>query len=128
MMVRYLPDGSSVWDAAWFRVAMLPDCVVVTAAGEVDMNTAAGLDRALRFAENAWPHVVIDLSLVTFLDSTALGVLLGARARLTAARGTLALVKPPDLARRLLASTLLQQSFQVHDNLGEAIDALHGVP
>jgi anti-anti-sigma factor len=120
-----LRDGTTHWHRAWFRVAQLNDCAVVTAGGELDVDSAVGLDDALRSAGSSALDVVIDLSLVTFVDSSALGVLLTARARVEQRGGSVALVRPPDLARRLLASTLLQQAFPVHQTLGEAIDGAH---
>lgn len=120
-----LRDGTTRWRRAWFRVAHLSGCAVVTAGGELDVDSAVGLDQALNRASRSSVDVVIDLGLVTFVDSSALGVLLAARARAQQEGGTVALVRPPDLARRLLASTLLQQVFPVHQTLGEAIDAVH---
>jgi anti-sigma B factor antagonist len=118
-----LRDGASRWHRAWFRVARLNDCAVVSAGGELDVDSAVGLDDALKLAASSALDVLVDLSLVTFVDSSALGVLLGARARANQMGGTVALVRPPDLARRLLAGTVLQQAFPVHQTLGEAIDA-----
>lgn len=119
------PCGStSRWHRAWFRVALLNDCAVVSTGGELDVDSAVGLDDALDFAARCARDVVIDMSRVTFVDSSALGVLLSARSRARESGGSLALVRPPELARRLLASTLLQTAFAVHETLGESIDAV----
>ncbi|MBW8076686.1 MAG: anti-sigma factor antagonist, partial [Gallionella sp.] len=58
------------------------DSTVVAVRGEVDVATAPGLRQHLFgvIDESAYP-VVLDLSGVTFIDSTALGVLIGANER-----------------------------------------------
>ena len=113
--------GGSDWDNAWFRVAPQTNCVVVSAGGEVDLHNAAGLDRALKASGEHSPCVVVDLTAVTFVDSTALGVLIGARRRAQQNGGQVMLVHPPSLVRRLLAGTQLQQSFAVFESLEDAL-------
>jgi anti-sigma B factor antagonist len=113
--------GGSDWDSAWFRVDPRSNCVVVIAGGEVDMHSSVGLDRALKTATLFSPCVIVDLSAVTFVDSTALGVLIGARRRAQSEGGRVILVHPPSLVRRLLAGTQLQQSFAVFETLDDAL-------
>jgi anti-anti-sigma factor len=52
--------------------------VTVTIAGEIDLYTASELERAL---EQDASEFVVDLLDCDFIDSTALGVLVAARAR-----------------------------------------------
>src|SRR4051812_18662773 len=61
---------------------------VVVPVGEIDAGTAPLLRSSLldQFASGA-SDVVVDLSLVDFLDSTGLGVLLGAKRRAKLVRG-----------------------------------------
>jgi anti-sigma B factor antagonist len=114
----------SDWPNAWFRVDPRPNCVVVVAGGEIDLHSAVGLDRALKTATTSSPCLVIDLHDVTFVDSTALGVLIGARRRAQSAGGQVILVHPPTLVKRLLTGTQLQQSFAVFDTLDEALTTI----
>lgn len=51
---------------------------VVSVAGELDMYTAPEFERALELNGSANGRLVIDLSACTFIDSTALGILLRA--------------------------------------------------
>lgn len=63
---------------------------VVRPAGEVDFSTAAHLRKALGDTLSEGHHdVVVDLSEVEFMDSTGLGVLVGAMRQANAAGGTL---------------------------------------
>jgi anti-sigma B factor antagonist len=55
------------------------DSVVVVVAGEIDLSTADQLDAAIRQAEaTETDRIVVDLSAMSFVDSTGLGVLLEA--------------------------------------------------
>ena len=61
--------------------------------GELDMNAAPDLRAAIEAAIDAGAtRVVVDLSEVTFIDSTAIGVLLAARERLRRSGGSLDVV------------------------------------
>src|SRR3712207_8345966 len=66
---------------------------VVAVRGEIDLFTAPELKKTLADAiENGAKRVVVDLSETTFLDSTALGVLIGAVKRLRSRDGQLVIV------------------------------------
>jgi anti-sigma B factor antagonist len=55
------------------------DSVTVAVAGEIDLSTADQLDDAIREAERTETNrIVVDLSGLSFVDSTGLGVLLEA--------------------------------------------------
>ncbi len=67
-----------------FHAEVLPldDHVVVRLHGELDMATSPALDKALTAAfDGAGTAVVVDLANLTFMDSTGIAVLLGARQR-----------------------------------------------
>ncbi len=58
------------------------EVVVVTVTGEIDVATAPALrERLYAIIERGGSRVVVDLLAVTFIDSTALGVLIGALKR-----------------------------------------------
>ena len=61
--------------------------VIAAVTGDIDMSTVAGLrERLFRLADGGEP-LIVDLNQVAFIDSTGLGVLIGA-ARRAAAHGT----------------------------------------
>src|SRR6478672_5377018 len=65
-------------------------CTVVRVAGELDIYTAPGLGEAVSgLIREGTYDLVIDLTRVEFLDSTGLGVLVGALKNLEARKGSL---------------------------------------
>ena len=66
-------------------------------------------------------RVVIDLSAVEFIDSTALGVLIEARSKL--GRGGLVLAAPQLGTRRTLEVSGLDRHLPVHDTVEAALTA-----
>jgi len=55
---------------------LVNDCVVVRALGDIDIANAAEFEETIRLAGGAdAPVLVIDLSEVSFIDSSGLGVL-----------------------------------------------------
>lgn len=70
--------------------------------GEIDMATCERLRAAIEPHLGPRQTVILDLSGVTFMDSSCLGVFTEARTTLTADGGSLILRNPSDAARRLL--------------------------
>jgi anti-sigma B factor antagonist len=101
------------------------DAGVVRVTGEVDMYTAPQLKQALLgLIDGGARRVVVDLSAVTFIDSTALGVLIGGVRRLHAADGAMALVVTSRPVERVLSITGLDRVFSIHTTLADAVAAL----
>jgi anti-sigma B factor antagonist len=97
---------------------------VVALGGEVDLYTAPELKAALLPLIASGPsRVVVDMTEATFVDSTALGVLLGAVKRLRPLGGDLVIVCSNPNIRRILSITLLDRAFAIYDSLAEALAA-----
>lgn len=98
---------------------------VVSVSGEVDMYTAPQLKQCLLDLIDAGARkIVVDLSAVSFIDSTALGVLIGGVRRLHAAGGAMALVVTSRSVERVLSITGLDRVFSIRATLDEALTAL----
>lgn len=96
---------------------------VVRLAGELDLYNAHAVREALIAAcEEAPDRLVVDLSGVNFIDSTALGVLIEARTRMENRRGFL-LAAPGLETRRALEISGLDKHFTVHESLSDALSA-----
>lgn len=96
---------------------------VVTARGEVDVSTAPALRAELMSIPEDTARVVVDLSEVTFLDSTGLGVLIAAMKRLrdNETGGQLHLVVTRPHIQKVLEVTGLNAIFTVHATVAEAV-------
>jgi anti-sigma B factor antagonist len=96
---------------------------VVRLAGELDLYNAEDVRRALFEACADGPErIVVDLSDVDFIDSTALGVLIEARTKLENRQAFL-LAAPGIETKRALQISGLDRHFTVHDTVPEAISA-----
>ena len=82
---------------------------MVTPAGELDLAVQSDFIGAYRhaIAQQAEPRIVVDLSRVTFMDSTALGTLVAAAKKVTARGGTLSVVGASDRIASLFHVTKL---------------------
>jgi anti-anti-sigma factor len=89
------------------------DEVVVHVEGEVDMAAMELLRDSVEPYLAPQQTIVMDLSQVTFADSTLIKVLVRARGELTAAGGSLLLRNPSENARRLL--TFGELESLIHD-------------
>jgi len=97
--------------------------VVLSLAGELDLYNAEEVRAALLDACAGEPRaLVVDLEEVRFIDSTALGVLIEARSRMTDRSG-FRLAAPGLETRRALEVSGLDRHFLVHDTVAEALEA-----
>jgi anti-anti-sigma factor len=97
----------------------------IAVAGELDMETAPQLSEEVELA--VWNTVgafVLDLSGVSFLDSSGLHALLRARAYLAREDRSLVLVCPPGPPRRVLDLASVLDTFVVYPSAEAAADAL----
>ena len=102
---------------------------VVAVRGEIDLFTAPELKKMLADAiENGATRVVVDLSETTFLDSTALGVLIGAVKRLRSRDGQLVIVNTGTNIAKTFEVTCLDQIFTILDTRDAAVEALDATP
>jgi anti-sigma B factor antagonist len=89
---------------------------VIGVTGEIDMYTAPKLRDALRqVLDEGRTRVAIDLNATDFCDSTGLGVLIGARRRLSDAGGSLVVVCANPPIRKLLDLTGLDKVLDVRE-------------
>ena len=102
---------------------------VVAVRGEIDLFTAPELKSALGEAlESGHTRIVVDLTNTSFLDSTALGVLIGAVKRLRSRDGVLTIVNTDPNIAKTFEITGLDQIFTISASRAEAIAALDGDP
>ncbi|GGS38580.1 MULTISPECIES: STAS domain-containing protein [Actinokineospora] len=89
------------------------DPIVISVSGEVDLATAADLERTLSetMAGSSAATIEVDLSQVEFMDSAGLRVLVAARKQAEDAGRTLRLRAPHERVRRIIEITGLAPVF-----------------
>lgn len=88
------------------------DPPVVVAEGQIDSHTSPSLDEALE-AIDAGAFVSINLSGVTFVDSSGLRVIVRAHKRQAKGGGALTIVEPSEPVARLLDITGLTSELRI---------------
>ena len=99
---------------------------VVTVTGDVDVATCAALRDSLLqvIAGENFRGLVVNLAGVSFIDSTGIGVLVGAWRRTKATDGDLALASPSRQAQSVLDATGLTKVLSIYRREEEAVQAL----
>ena len=98
---------------------------VLSLRGEIDAATAPRLGtRLFGLADEGVKGVVVDLSDVTFMDSTGIGVLLNALSHFSTRDTKLVLVCPTDRVLRPLQITGVANHFSIFDSREQALGGL----
>lgn len=98
---------------------------VVAVTGEIDLFTAPEFKRALSEPiDEGIERVIVDLSDTTFIDSSSLGVLIGAQRKLKLNGGRLAVVCENDSIVKTFKITGLASVFTLVTSLDDARDAV----
>lgn len=106
---------------AVFAREVEPGVGVVTAEGELDLSTAPRLKWALLDAfEGGSARLVVDLSDVTFIDSTALGVLVSVN-RTPDLAAPLAIACPRENVRQVFEFSGTDAIFDIQPTLDDAL-------
>lgn len=99
---------------------LLGDRAVVSVSGEIDLETASQLgEHALDALRSVSPRIALDITDVTFIDSTGLKVLVTIERRAQLAGGSFVLVGATRAVLRILALTGLDQVFTLHGSIEE---------
>ena len=103
------------------------DSFVVAAGGELDMYTSELLREQLAdVIERGGQRLLVDLTGVAFMDSTALGVLVNAAQALRSSGGQLVVVADDPRVTRVFEITGLERVFRIEASLQEAVQRLVG--
>jgi anti-sigma B factor antagonist len=97
----------------------------VAVVGEADIYTAPELKQTLNAAiEAGATYVLVDLSAATFIDSTTLGILMGAVRRLRPIGGEVAIACADPNICRIFEITLLDRVFAIFPTADEGLEHL----
>jgi anti-anti-sigma factor len=104
------------------------DCVVVTVGGELDVVCSQRFDDCLTEASGGSDRVILDLSGVDFMDTTALAVIVGHWRRQVAAGGMLLLAGARYRYTKALWITGLADRLPMYADVDEALAAARPEP
>jgi anti-sigma B factor antagonist len=96
---------------------------VISVSGEVDLFTAPEFKQRVTVAiDGGAERVVVDLSATVFIDSSSLGVLIGAHRRLKTRGGALVVVCDNEAIVKTFRITGLDGVFTLVPSLADALD------
>jgi anti-sigma B factor antagonist len=102
------------------------DTTVLSVEGDLDLSSAPRLKWALADSQSGGGrHLIVDLSGVAFIDSTALGVLVGAQRAMHDGLH-LAIVCAEENVLRIFELTGLDGMFEILPNLDDALEFVRG--
>jgi anti-sigma B factor antagonist len=102
------------------------DTTVLSVQGDLDLSSAPRLKWTLADSQSAGAkHLIVDLSGVAFIDSTALGVMVGAQ-RAMGEGLHLAIVCAEENVLRIFELTGLDGMFEILPNLDDALEFVRG--
>ena len=93
---------------------------VVTLVGELDMAHASTLAETLDALADSERPVIVDLSELTFIDSSGIHAIVRPRPQ----EGAVVLVCPPGNIQRVLNVTKIDRVLPVYESLDAALEAL----
>jgi anti-sigma B factor antagonist len=97
------------------------DDTVLRLAGDIDLHSAPEISEQLaRLQADGSTAIVVDLSEVNFLDSSALGALVAAHRSLTDAGGSLKLAAPREHVLKVFRITRLAEVIPLYDSVDDA--------
>lgn len=103
------------------RTAVHGDHLVVHVSGDIDVHSVGVLRDELAALLGLAGDVVVDLTQVTFLDSTGLGVLVHARKKAEAVGCRMELVIDQERVMKVFRITALTRVFAIHPSLETAL-------
>ena len=103
-----------------FEMSTSGSWTVVSIRGELDLSTSVALKDALdvSFGDTA-PRIAVDLTEVSFMDSSSLGVLIACLKRARERDGDIRLVGVQGSPAKVIAITGLDSAFQISDSVAD---------
>jgi anti-anti-sigma factor len=115
-----------VVEESWLSSESRGDSMVITIRGDLDIVTSPQLDECLTQAQGSHRHIILDLSAVDFLDTSALAVIVGHWKKAEAAGGRLALAGARYRYTKTLWITGLADKLTMYETVDEGLQAQAG--
>ena len=108
-------------EEAWLSSQSRGDAMVIAIRGDLDIVTSPQLDDCLSAAESSHTRIILDLTHVDFLDTSALAVIVGHWKKAEAAGGTLALAGARYRYTKTLWITGLADKLTMYETVDEGV-------
>lgn len=119
-----MSDDANALQEPFVRILDTGDCHILTVHGDIDLAVAPSLRQGLtRACLDRSGTLILDMRDVTFMDSTALSILIETQASLQAAGRGLRLVCGDGVVTRLLSLAGLEEMFPCYGTPEEAVAA-----
>ena len=100
---------------------------LIVLSGDFDLHTGPQFERrVLEALGRGASELVIDLSDVSFIDSTTIGILMRTRKRLAPLQGRVLIVCTDRNILRLFEITALDRMFEIYRTRAEALESVDG--
>ena len=108
-------------EEAWLSSQSRGDAMVIAIRGDLDIVTSPQLDECLSAAESTHTRIILDLTHVDFLDTSALAVIVGHWKKAEAAGGILALAGARYRYTKTLWITGLADKLTMYETVDEGV-------
>jgi anti-sigma B factor antagonist len=122
VIARFELLGWSV-EEVWLSTASHGDSMVISIRGDLDIVTSQKLDESLNEASATHNRLILDLSEVEFMDTSALAVIVGHWKRAGSAGGVLGLAGARYRYTKTLWITGLADRIPLYDNVEAGVAA-----
>ena len=100
------------------KATQTPERALLALSGELDISEAARVERELaRLEAQRPPELVLDLSGLSFMDSTGLRLIIAAHQRVAGDGRRLLVVRGPEAVQRIFSVTRLEDRLEFLDAL-----------
>lgn len=100
------------------------NCLIMYLVGECDISTVPLLTQELRRALAEGKHVVLEVHLLTYIDSTGISAIASARESLSKSNRSLRVVGAHGLMARIVHLTHLDEQIPLDGSVDEAMSAI----
>jgi anti-sigma B factor antagonist len=115
-------------EAVWLSSESRGDSMVITVRGDLDIVTSPELDRRLTEAQETHNRIIVDLSSVDFLDTSALAVIVGHWKKVEGAGGMLGLAGARYRYTKTLWITGLADRLSLYESVDQGLAAQTKAP
>ena len=112
------------WESLSFRTEERREAAVLHPAGEVDLATVSSLWSMLKSLGEGGRPVIVDLSAITYIDSTGIKALLDVHRLFQQRAQRLVLADPTSTVRKVIQITALEKVIPVYASLEQAVESL----